>query len=143
MKKVAGRLRLDLSQYYELATFAQFATDLDQSTKEKIERGKRIVEILKQEQYVPFKVENEVIVIYLAVSGELDDIPLDSVREFERDFLKFMDSEYKSISGEIAKKKEMSEDLEKKLVKAISEFKKVFAKTHILERQEDDKSEIN
>jgi len=143
MKKVAGRLRLDLSQYYELATFAQFATDLDQATKEKIERGKRIVEILKQEQYAPFKVENEVLVIYLAVSGELDEIPVELVRDFEREFLQFVNSKYKGIGEEIAKKKEIDEALEAKLVKAVKEFKDGFVKAHALERKEDDKSKTD
>ena len=143
MKKVAGRLRLDLSQYYELATFAQFATDLDKSTKEKIERGKRIVEILKQEQYVPFKVEDEVLVINLAVSGELDDIPLNLIGEFEKDFLKYFDIKYKSISKEIAAKKEINEVLQKKINMAFSEFKRIFTKAHALVIKEDEKPEIN
>lgn len=143
MKKVAGRLRLDLSQYYELATFAQFATDLDQATKEKIERGKRIVEVLKQDQYTPFKVEDEVLIIYLAVSGGLDEIPLNLVREFEKDFLQYIHTKNKSISEEIARKKELSENLEKKLTGVIREFKNKFFKTHALEEKENDKSKIN
>lgn len=128
MKKIAGRLRLDLSQYYELATFAQFATDLDTATKEKIERGKRIVEILKQGQYKPMKVEDETLVIYLATSGNLDDIPLASVADFEKEFLNFIQKKYQKMLIALAKKNEFDQVTEKLLEKIIDEFKKEFKK---------------
>src|SRR3989344_1997934 len=136
MKKTAGRLRLDLSQYNELATFAQFATDLDAVTRDKIERGKRIVEILKQEQYSPYPVQDEVLVIYLATSGALDDFSPELIREFEKNFLAFLYKKYKDLPEEIEKYKEIDDKLEKKLVQAISEFKADFSKTHLVEGRE-------
>ena len=136
MKKIAGRMRLDLSQYYELATFAQFATDLDVATKEKIERGKRIVEVLKQGQYNPMKVEDEILVIYLATSGSLDDIPIEMVSEFENGFLEFIYTKFKILPKSIIDKKEIDEKLESEIVKAISEYKKDFVKSHQLEEEE-------
>jgi len=143
MKKVAGKLRLDLSQYYELATFAQFATDLDPATKEKIERGKRIVEVLKQEQYNPYPVEKQVLVIFLATGGLLDDIPLDLIREFEKSFLEHIELKNKKITDEIMKKKDLDEKLEKELIQQVADFKATFAKIHSIQKEEDGKSEIN
>ena len=143
MKKVAGRLRLDLSQYYELATFAQFATDLDPATKEKIERGERIVEILKQGQFSPYKVETQVMIIYLATTGELDDIPIELVREFEDDFVDFVYSQDKSLPEKIAKTGELDATMEKKLNLIITKFKKQFIKTHGLDLEENGKPKIN
>ena len=143
MKKVAGKLRLDLSQYYELATFAQFATDLDSATKEKIERGKRIVEILKQDQYVPYSTDAEILVIYLATSGFLDDVPLNLIREFEKSFLDFVDSKHKVLTSEILKKGELDEKLEKRLIEIITEFKNNFSKIHNISKEEDGKSKTN
>ncbi len=130
MKKVAGKLRLDLSQYYELSSFAQFATDLDQATKQKIERGKRIVEVLKQKQYSPMKVEDQVLVIYLAVNGVLDDVALDLIPEFQEEFLKFVYSKYESLVRYLVEKKDFDEKLEVKLKKVVDEFKTLFLKTH-------------
>ena len=143
MKKIAGRMRLDLSQYYELATFAQFATDLDSATKEKIERGKRIVEVLKQRQFSPMKVEDEIVVIFLAVSGSLDDIPIPLVTEFENGFLSYFNSNYTSLQKDLAEKGDFNEKLETKLTGVISKFKKEFIRTHQLEREEDGGSQIN
>ena len=127
---------MDLSQYNELATFAQFATDLDAVTRDKIERGKRIVEILKQEQYSPYPVQDEVLVIYLATSGALDDFSPELIREFEKNFLAFLYKKYKDLPEEIEKYKEIDDNLEKKLVQAISEFKADFSKTHLVEGRE-------
>lgn len=135
MKKIAGRLRLDLSQYFELATFAQFTSDLDQATKEKIERGKRIVEILKQGQYLPKKIEDQIIVVYLATSGNLDNIPVHLVSQFESSFLAYLYLHFKNLPKEIEtnKDKDMDKELESKLNAAIAEFKKVFISTHQFE----------
>jgi len=126
MKKVAGRLRLDLSQYYELSTFAQFATDLDMATKEKIERGKRIVEILKQPQYQPMKVEDQVLIIYSATSGSLDDIPLKDIAAFEDEFIRHVHEKAAKISQVLRKKKVLDEKTEKSLKLEIEKFKKDF-----------------
>lgn len=143
MKKVAGRLRLDLSQYYELATFAQFASDLDPSTKEKIERGKRIVEILKQGQFRPMKVEDEVLVIYLATSGVLDDIPLVFVNEFENGFLEYIHERHKTLPGQLIEAGELDVKLEKKLNEVIASYKKFFVKTHQIKGGENGQSQVN
>jgi len=129
MKKVAGRLRLDLSQYYELATFAQFATDLDPATKKKIERGKRIVEILKQEQYQPMKVEDEIMVIYLATSGSLDDVPLEICREFEKGFLEYVYAKAKALPKKLIESID-DKELEIKLKNLIDSYKKDFQKLY-------------
>ncbi len=126
MKKVSGKLRLDLSQYYELATFAQFATDLDAATKVKIERGKRIVELLKQPQYKPFPVSLEILSIYLATGGALDDIPVEMITEFESDFQTFVEHSHKSLIKETLEAKGLSEQAEKELQKAIESFKVKF-----------------
>lgn len=124
IKKVAGKLRLDHAQYRELAAFAQFASDLDPQTKARLDRGQRITEILKQDQYAPLPVEHQVAIIYAATNGYLDDVAVDKVRDFEAKFHKFLDIQKKDMLKIIADKKELSEDLEKQLKSAIEEFKK-------------------
>ncbi len=130
MKQVAGSLRLDLSQFRDLAAFAQFASDLDKATKDRIERGRRVTEILKQPQYQPVPVEKEVIIIYAATNGYLDDIPLDDVSAFEAGLYRYMDSNHPEIGQEIVEKSvkarnKMSPDLLKSLGAAIAEYKKI------------------
>ncbi|GAW93837.1 ATP synthase F0F1 subunit alpha [Calderihabitans maritimus] len=127
MKQVAGRLRLDLAQYRELAAFAQFGSDLDKATQARLARGERIVEILKQDQYEPMPVEEQVVVIYTAVNGYLDDIEVSQVRRFEEQFLNFLRNSKPEILKEIREKKELSDELVDRLNKAIEEFKKTFA----------------
>jgi F-type H+-transporting ATPase subunit alpha len=129
MKKYSGRLRLDLSQYYELATFAQFATDLDPATKEKIQRGKRIVEILKQPQYYPLPVELQIVSIYLATSGALDDIPIELITEFEAEFHKYIKESHKAVLEKTLDKSGLSDEDEKNLGKLIQAFKEKFTET--------------
>lgn len=126
MKQIAGSLRLDLAQYRELAAFAQFGSDLDEATQKRLERGKRIVEILKQTQYLPMDVEAQIAIIYSVTKGHLDNIPVEKVTEFEEKFLDFMKTRREKILSEIAKEKTLSEKLEKELDKAIEEFKKGF-----------------
>ena len=104
MKQIAGRMRLDLAQYRELAAFAQFGSDLDKSTKEQLDRGVRMVETLKQAQYSPLKVDEQILVIYTAVRGFLSDIPVNQVVNFQRDFLKFMNSNHPEIGQTIVEK---------------------------------------
>ena len=132
MKKVAGPLRLDLSQYWELETFAQFATDLDPATKQKIERGKRIIEILKQPQYQPVDVEIQVLLIYIATTGGLDDIPQDYVVNFKNGFLEFAKDEMKEIIEQINKTKEFDDEEKKKTDRALEKFKTKFKKEQAL-----------
>ncbi len=126
MRKVAGRLRLDLAQYRELAAFTQFGTELDEATKAQLVRGERTVEILKQGQYAPMPVEKQVMIIYVATHGYLDDLPLDSVKKFEEEFYPFMEREYPDVGHSIATTKDLDEKTEKKLNEAIAKFKEKF-----------------
>lgn len=126
IRQVAGRLRLDLAQYRELAAFAQFGSDLDKATQARLARGERMVEVLKQGQYRPMPVQDQVMVIFTAVNGYLDDMPLERIAKFEEDFLKFVHSSKPEIGNEIAEKGAMSDDLIEKLKAAILEFKKMF-----------------
>jgi F-type H+-transporting ATPase subunit alpha len=127
MKQVAGRLRLDLAQYRELAAFAQFGSDLDKVTKAQLDRGRRMTEILKQPQYQPMVVEEQVISIYAGVNGYLDDIPADEVAHFEHDLLKFLKSNYAEIPKAIREKRTIDNEIEAALKNAIKEFKDTFA----------------
>ncbi len=123
MKKVAGKLRLDLAQFRELEAFAQFGSDLDETTKQKIERGKRTVEVLKQGQYEPISVENQVVILYALTNGFIDEVPVEDVTKWEEEFSKFMNASHREILDEIKEKGEISEKLEEELKKAIGEFK--------------------
>src|SRR6266487_1780476 len=132
MRQVAGSLRLDLAQFRELAAFAQFASDLDKATKARIERGRRITEVLKQPQYQPVPVEKQVMIIYAATVGYLDDVPEDQVNAWESDFYRYMDANHPEIGDEIIEKSvnardKMSDDLLRRLNAAIEEFKKTAA----------------
>jgi len=122
MKKVAGKIRLDLAQFRELEAFAQFGSDLDKNTRKQIERGKRTVEILKQKQYMPMKVENQVVILYALTNGFLDDIAVDKISQWEEDFNKYMKSTHKNVLDSIVKKGELTEKLTKELKKAIEDF---------------------
>ena len=124
MKRVAGKLRLDLAQYRELAAFAQFgAAELDKTTRAQLERGQRITEVLKQPQYVPMPMGKEVIILYAVINGYLDDVPVERVRAFESEFHRFMEMSHPEIGERIAKDKALSDETEEALKKAIAEFK--------------------
>ncbi|MBR3723554.1 MAG: F0F1 ATP synthase subunit alpha [Selenomonadaceae bacterium] len=123
MKQVAGTMRLDLAQYRELAAFAQFGSDLDKATKAQLDRGARMVETLKQAQYSPLPVEDQVLTIFTAVRGHLADIPVEKVVDFHRDFIKFMHSEHPEIGQRIAAEKKLDDALEADITKAIGAFK--------------------
>lgn len=127
MKQIAGRMRLDLAQYRELAAFAQFGSDLDKSTKEQLDRGVRMVETLKQAQYSPLKVDEQILVIYTAVRGFLSDIPVNQVVNFQRDFLKFMNSNHPEIGQTIVEKQKLDDALEDSINSAIEEFKSTYS----------------
>lgn len=126
MKQVAGRLRLDLAQYREMAAFAQFGSDLDKVTKALLDRGQRMSEILKQPQYEPVPVEEQILMIYAGVNGYLDNIPANEVVRFEHDFIKFMKSNYAEIGKSIRETKTIGKDTEVALKEAIKEFKDTF-----------------
>ena len=116
-------MRLDLAQYRELAAFSQFASDLDKATKAQLDRGARMVETLKQAQYSPLLVQDQVMVIYTAVKGFLVDIPVEKVVEFHADFLKFMHAQHPEIGRKIAEQKKLDDAIEAELKQAIEEFK--------------------
>jgi F-type H+-transporting ATPase subunit alpha len=122
MKKVAGRLRLDLAQYRELAAFAKFGSDLDKATLAQLRRGSRLVELLKQGQYVPMSVEKQVAIIFAGTNGYLDDVPLEEVERYEREFLEMMDLNHASLLQAIAEKKDLTPEITEKLVAVLKEF---------------------
>lgn len=126
IKKIAAPIRVELAQYRELAAFAQFGSELDADTKEKLEQGERIREILKQPQYQPMPVEKQVIIIYAATKKYLLDIPTEDVLRFESELFEYIDTKYPEIPESIRTTKVLEEDIEKKLVKAIEECKKSF-----------------
>lgn len=126
MKQVAGTLRLELAQYRELAAFAQFGSDLDKEARARIEKGQRLVEILKQEQYKPMPVEEQVMILYAAINNHINDIPTDTVRKFEREFIEYMNSHHRDVVDMIKKKRELDDEIKKALECSIDEFKKSF-----------------
>ena len=127
MKQVAGKMRLELAQYRELAAFAQFGSDLDKDTKEQLDRGVRMVETLKQGQYSPLSVQDQVLQIYTSVRGFLSDVPVEKVVAFQNDFLKFMNSNHPEIGKKIADQKKLDDALEASINKAIEEFKSTYS----------------
>ena len=125
MKQVAGRLRLDLAQYRELEAFAQFGSELDSATQKQLARGARIVEVLKQPQYQPVPVEQQVMIIYAVTNGFLDDVDVAAVRAWEQGFLDFVGAQHAALGAEIRSKKTLTEDLTAKLRHAIEQYKKM------------------
>ncbi|HIU66073.1 MAG TPA: F0F1 ATP synthase subunit alpha, partial [Candidatus Caccomorpha excrementavium] len=126
MKKIAGSLRIELAQYRELAAFAQFGSDLDADTREKLAQGERLREILKQPRYRPVPVEYQVIILFAAVKKYLLDIEADQVGRFEAGLTEYIDARYPEIPKEIREKKQLDEELEGRLGAAVAQFKKLF-----------------
>jgi len=126
MKQVAGRLRLDLAQYRELQAFAQFGSDLDKATKAQLNRGARLMELLKQGQYKPLTVEKQVVIIYAGTTGHLDDLPLDQVPAFEQALYEHLDARGGGLLAKISQKKSLDAELMEALKTAVAEFKKLF-----------------
>ncbi|MDD6656201.1 MAG: F0F1 ATP synthase subunit alpha [Lachnospiraceae bacterium] len=126
MKKIAAPIRVELAQYRELASFAQFGSELDADTKEKLAQGERIKEILKQPQYKPMPVQYQVLIIYAATNKYLLDVPVEDITRFEQEFFTFIDTKYPEIPESIATTKVISEEMEEKLIKAIGDFKEEF-----------------
>jgi len=126
MKQVAGQLRLDLAQYRELEAFAKFGSDLDKATQAQLTRGQRLVELLKQNQYVPMPVEKQIILIFVGTGGYLDKIPVDEIKRFEGEYIDFIASKYPNILTEIREKKVISDELREQMKKAVDEFLKLF-----------------
>ena len=130
MRQIAGTLRLNLAQFRELAAFAQFGSDLDKATLAQLARGQRMVELLKQGQYVPLTVEKQIAIIFAGTQGLLDDVPVDQVRPFEEFFLPWMERRQGQLLAEIANKKELTDDLRTALTKAVNEGKAEFMAAH-------------
>ncbi|PKM97736.1 MAG: F0F1 ATP synthase subunit alpha [Elusimicrobia bacterium HGW-Elusimicrobia-3] len=127
MRQVAGKLRLDLAQYNELAAFAQFGSDLDKASTDLLKRGQRMVELLKQDQYAPMPAHEQVAVLFAGTRGYLDDVELEKVRQFEASLVKFLRDSYANLLADILEKKQLDEELEKRLADAVTDFKKRFA----------------
>ena len=126
MKSIAGKLRMELAQFRELAAFAQFGSDLDKATQEQLARGERLMEVLKQGQYVPMPVEQQVISIFAGVNGYLDDLPVAAVRRFEREFLAFVQATYPEVPHNIRTNKVISDADSARLHEAAKQFKASF-----------------
>lgn len=127
MKKVSSKLKLELSQYRELAAFAQFGSDLDKDTRDRLAKGERIMEVLKQPQYEPVHVQHQVMIVYVVMNDYLSDIEVDKIKEFEKQFYVFMDDKYPDIGKSIIENGKLTEEIEEKLKEAIEEFKKKFS----------------
>jgi len=129
MKKLSGTLRLDLAQYREKAAFSQFASDLDAATRAQLERGVRLVELLKQAQYVPLAVEKQVLILYAGMNGFVDKLPVSSLKKFEDSLYKLVESKHPAILDSIREKREITEDNKKKIDEVLTAFTKDFAAT--------------
>jgi F-type H+-transporting ATPase subunit alpha len=126
MKQVAGRLRLDLAQYREMAAFAQFGSELDASTQAQLARGERMVELLKQDQYEPLRVEQQIVSIFAGVNGFLDDMPVEMSRDFAKELLQYSETRYPQLGNSIIEAREITAENQDALRQAIAEFKTNF-----------------
>ncbi len=126
MKQVAGTLRLELAQYREMAAFAQFGSDLDAATQKQLNRGARLVELLKQGQYQPLSVEQQVVIIYAGTNGFVDELPVASLKKYEQEVFSFISSKHPDVFADILKKRELDSDLRAKLNQVLGEFKGAF-----------------
>ena len=127
MKKVAGPLRLELAQFREMAAFAQFGSDLDASTKRQLDRGERLVEVMKQGQYAPLPVEKQIMIIYAATNGHLDALPTTVVQRYERELYSFLEAKYPQALADVKEKRELTPEITAKIDAALGDFAKVFA----------------
>jgi F-type H+/Na+-transporting ATPase subunit alpha len=127
MRQVAGSLRLDLAQYRELAAFAQFGSDLDKATLSQLNRGRRLVEVLKQPQYQPLAVAKQVIIIFAATNGYLDDVPVEQVRDYETELFQFLDTRRPQLLSSLGERPEITDQVKTDLGQALKEFGETFA----------------
>jgi F-type H+-transporting ATPase subunit alpha len=126
MKQVAGTLRLELAQYREMAAFAQFGSDLDQATQRQLNRGARLVELLKQGQYEPLPVEKQILIIFAGTNGFVDDLPISALKKYEQELYSLVESRHPDIFADILKKRELDNELRTKITKALEEFREIF-----------------
>ena len=129
MKQVAGTLRLDLAQYRELAAFAGFGSDLDAATQAQLTRGERLVEILKQPQYQPLPMEKQVTILFAGAKGFLDELPVDTLADYEQELYTYIEANEPSIFSEMKEQEEISSSLEEKMKKALTTFGETFKAT--------------
>ena len=129
MKQVAGTLRLDLAQYREMAAFAQFGSELDKATQAQLSRGARMVELLKQEQYKPMPVADQVLSIFAGVNGFVDDVPVNNVREFEEGLLAYVKDRHPQLRDDVVAKKKIDEEFGARLKQVMSDYKRTLALT--------------
>ena len=129
MKKVAGKLKLSMAQFRELEAFAQFGSDLDEATQKQLNLGRRLTEVLKQGQYEPMPVAQQVAILYAAINGYLDDIEVEEINKFESEFHKYLTASGKAVLDQIKKAKDLDEKTEKQLKKVIEDFKKQYIKS--------------
>jgi F-type H+-transporting ATPase subunit alpha len=128
MKQVAGKLRLDLAQYRDLVTFAQFGTELDRASQAQLERGQRLTEVLKQDQYVPIPVERQVLIIYAGNRGFLDEVPVNKINQYEKELYAYMENEQPGVLRQIAERKTIDAALDGAIAEALQEFNARFKK---------------
>jgi F-type H+-transporting ATPase subunit alpha len=126
MKQVAGRLRLELAQYREMAAFAKFGSDLDKATQQLLARGSRLTELLKQGQYVPIPVEKQVVLMYAGANGYIDSYPESSLKKYEQEMLAYVENKHPDILADIKEKKQLDSKIEDKLTTALNNFKDQF-----------------
>ena len=136
MKQVSSKVKLELAQYRELASFSQFGSDVDPETKARLDHGRILMEIIKQRQYSPMPVEHQVMIIYAAINGYMKDIEIENIHDFERDFLKYMDENYEQVGKDIVAKGSLTEDNEADLKEALTAFKAISKKEYILDSQQ-------
>jgi hypothetical protein len=141
MRRVAGRLRLDLAQYRELAVFAQFASDLDKATQETLDQGAKLTEALKQAQYSPLPMASQVILLYVAVNKYLVKIPMKNVKDFNVNYLNYVDTNFPDIRIGINKTGELSDSAAAKLKKASEQFVVTYCRTHNIKLEDEDEQE--
>jgi F-type H+-transporting ATPase subunit alpha len=126
MRQIAGTLRLDMAQYRDLAAFAQFGSDLDKSSQAQLNRGKHLVEILKQDQFQPLPIEKQVVIIFAGTQGYLDDLPIEQVRKFEAEMYRFVDNAHRPLWDKIVEKKALDDALRAEIHAVLKEFKERF-----------------
>ena len=130
MKKVAGTLRLDLAQFRDLEAFAQFGSELDKASQQQLDRGRRLVELLKQPQYVPMSVERQILMIYAGTKGYLDNLPAENVQQFEKELYDYAERQENSVLPQIAEKKALDDELEAAVKSTLETFKARFVEHH-------------
>ncbi|KYH34911.1 ATP synthase subunit alpha [Clostridium tepidiprofundi DSM 19306] len=142
IKELSSTLRLELAHYRELATFAQFGTDLDDESKKKLEKGKRLMEILKQEQGNPMSIDKQIIILYASIHDYLMDIPVKKIREFKNELFVYVDDHYRDVEETLIKEKKLSDDMKNKINDIIKEFKEEFLRRNDIEKNSTEKSNI-